>query len=184
MGSVRAKITAGAKKHAKGGSKTILSDEDLQKIVPLHPYAALMLKHISRVFTASQRSMFDFIVARDPDEGGKADDNTLACRAFMWFINHHNAMPSSANLMTVDMLWDFFNAKAGGNMNPDALEILNNYDTLNSEFHLSPDDQRVLKTVLLIWASMVVASCVMHWSCLSESNQRYHRYCSPSLCIP
>lgn len=150
LGSVRAKITAGAKKHAKGGSKTILSDEDLQRIVPLHPYAALMLKHISRVFTASQRSMFDFIVARDPDEGGKADDNTLACRAFKWFINHHNAMPSSANLMTVDMLWDFFNAKAGGNMNPDALEILNNYDTLNSEFHLSPDEQRVLKTVLLM----------------------------------
>ena len=151
LGSVRARIIAGAKKHAKGGSKTVLSDDDLQKIVPLHPYAALMLKHISRVFTASQRSMFDFIVARDPDEGGKADDNVLACRAFKWFINHHNAItPNQPTLMTVDMLWDFFNVKAGGNMNPDALEILNNYDTLNSEFHLSPDDQRVLKTVLLM----------------------------------
>lgn len=150
LGSVRARITAGARKHAKGGNKTVLSDDDLQKIVPLHPYAALMLKHISRVFTASQRSMFDFIVARDPDEGGKVDDNTLACRAFKWFINHHNAMPNSVNLMTVDMLWDFFNAKAGGNMNPDALEILNNFDTLNSEFHLTPEEQRVLKTVLLM----------------------------------
>ena len=149
LASVRARITDGAKKHAKGGSKTILSDEDLQKIVPLHPYAALMLKHISRVFTSSQRSMFDFIVARDPDEGGKADENTLACRAFKWFINHHGAI-GTANLMTVDMLWDFFNAKAVGNMDADALKILNNFDTLSSEFHLSPDEQRVLKTVLLM----------------------------------
>lgn len=151
LGTVRNHITDSAKKHARGGNKTILGDEDLQKIVPLHPYAALMLKHISRVFTASTRSMFDFIVARDPDDNGKTDDNTLVCRAFKWFINHHNAStPNQPILMTVDMLWDFFNTKAGGNMNPDALEILNNYDTLNSEFHLSPDEQRVLKTVLLM----------------------------------
>ena len=151
LGNVRNHITASAKKHAKAGAKTILSDDDLQKIVPLHPYAALMLKHISRVFTASQRSMFDFIVARDPDVDrvDDSDANVLACRAFKWFINHNGVM-SPSNLMTVDMLWDFFNAKAGGNMNPDALEILNNFDTLTSEYHLSPDEQRVLRTVLLM----------------------------------
>ena len=151
LGNVRNRITAGAKKHAKAGAKTILSDDDLQKIVPLHPYAALMLKHISRVFTASQRSMFDFIVARDPDADriDDADENILACRAFKWFINHNGAL-SPSNLMTVDMLWDFFNAKAGGSMNPDALEILNNFDTLTSEYHLDPDQQRVLRTVLLM----------------------------------
>lgn len=155
--SVRNTITTGAKKHAKAGPKTLLSDEDLQEIVPLHPYAALILKHISRVFTASQRSMFDFITARDPDEGdeektGSGDQNSekvLVCRAFKWFINHHSAR-GSENLMTVDLLWDFFNVKAGGNMNPDALEILNNFDILTSEFRLSPDQQRVLKTVLLM----------------------------------
>lgn len=146
---VRKRITEGAKKHAKAGSKTLLSDEDLQKIVPLHPYAALILKHISRVFTSSQRSMFDFIIARDPDAEGKADSDALNCRAFKWFINHHGA-GNKDNLMTIDMLWDFFNARAGGNMNPDALEILNNYDMLASEFHLIEDEQRVLKTVLLM----------------------------------
>ena len=151
LGNVRNRITTGAKKHAKAGAKTILNDDDLQRIVPLHPYAALILKHISRVFTASQRSMFDFIVARDPEEGrsGNPDENTLVCHAFKWFINHHNAMMPD-NLMTVDMLWDFFNVKAGGNMNPDALEILNNFDTLTSEYHLSLDEQRVLRTVLLM----------------------------------
>lgn len=151
LGTVRSRITTGVKKHAKAGTKTILSDDDLQKIVPLHPYAALMLKHISRVFTASQRSMFDFIVARDPDADriNDSDENILVCRAFKWFINHNGVM-SPNNLMTVDMLWDFFNAKAGGNMNPDALEILNNFDTLTSEYHLSSDEQRVLHTVLLM----------------------------------
>ena len=151
LGTVRTRITTGAKKHAKAGTKTILSDDDLQKIVPLHPYAALILKHISRVFTSSQRSMFDFIVARDPDAERieDSDENILVCRAFKWFINHNGVMNSS-NLMTVDMLWDFLNAKAGGNMNPDALEILNNFDTLTSEYHLDSDQQRVLRTVLLM----------------------------------
>lgn len=151
LGTVRSRITAGAKKHAKAGAKTVLSDEDLQNIVPLHPYAALVLKHISRVFTASQRSMFEFIVARDPDVDKieDSDENILTCRAFKWFINHNSAM-SQNNLMTVDMLWDFFNAKAGGNMNPDALEILNNFDTLTSEYHLDAEQQRVLRTVLLM----------------------------------
>lgn len=155
--SVRNTITTGAKRHAKAGLKTVLSDEDLQGIVPLHPYAALILKHISRVFTASQRSMFDFITARDPDADneGKANsgdqdiEKVLVCRAFKWFINHHSAR-GSENLMTVDLLWDFFNVKAGGNMNPDALEILSNFDTLTSEFRLDSDQQRVLKTVLLM----------------------------------
>lgn len=152
LGTVRARITDSAKKHAKAGTKTILSDDDLQKIVPLHPYAALILKHISFLFTSNQRSMFDFIVARDPDVERieDSDENILVCRAFKWFINHNNAMNNNCNLMTVDMLWDFFNAKAGGNMNPDALEILNNFDTLASEYHLDPDQQRVLRTVLLM----------------------------------
>lgn len=151
LGAVRTRITTSAKRHAKAGQKTVLSDEDLQRIVPLHPYAALMLKHISRIFTSSQRSMFDFIVARDPDaeRSEDSDENILTCRAFKWFINH-NGVLSPSNLMTVDMLWDFFNAKAGGNMNPDALEILNNFDTLTSEYHLNLDEQRVLRTVLLM----------------------------------
>ena len=151
LGSVRTRITECSKKHSRAGAKTSLNDADLQAIVPLHPYAALMLKHIARVFTASQRSMFDFIVARDPDVDriDDFDENILSCRAFKWFINHNGAV-SQSNLMTVDMLWDFFNAKAGGNMNPDAMEILNNFDTLTSEYHLSLDEQRVLRTVLLM----------------------------------
>lgn len=32
-------------------------------------------------------------------------------------------------------------------MNPDALEILNNFDTLTSEYHLNPEEQRVLRMV-------------------------------------
>ena len=151
LGGVRQRITTAAQKRAKTGDKTILSDDDLQKIVPLHPYAALMLMHISSIFTASARSMFEFIVAHDPDDNriNDADENMLACRAFKWFINHNSAI-SQANLMTVDMLWDFFTTKAGGNMDPDALEILNNFDTLTGEYHLNPEEQRVLRTVLLM----------------------------------
>lgn len=149
MAPVRSAIMGYVK---KGSQKGAVSDDDLQEIVPLHPYAALTLKHISRVFTASQRSMFDFIVARDPEENEtikKAEDGILSTRGFKWFINQHSAFEKD-NIMTVDMLWDFFNAKASGNMNPDALQILGNFDTLTSQYRLDPDQQRVLRTVLLM----------------------------------
>ena len=39
----------------------MISDKELQSILPIHPYAALLLKHISATFDSNQRSMFDFI---------------------------------------------------------------------------------------------------------------------------
>src|SRR5699024_10485796 len=62
---VRNTILASVKKHATMGQKTMLSDEDLQAIVPIHPYAALLLKHMSVAFNSNARSMFDFIISND-----------------------------------------------------------------------------------------------------------------------
>lgn len=38
-----------------------ISDKERVDILPIHPYAALLLKHISSAFDSNQRSMFDFI---------------------------------------------------------------------------------------------------------------------------
>ncbi len=101
---VRTHITEVTKKH-KAHATTALSDDDLQQIIPLHPYAALILKYIACIFTSNQRSMFDFIVARDPEDSqtGTANTNAPACHAFRWFINHYNP---EDGFMTIDMLWD------------------------------------------------------------------------------
>ncbi len=151
LSAVREYITKSAKKHARTGNSTVPTDEDMMAVVPLHPYAALMLKHISRLFSSSQRSMFDFIIANDPsaEDNEDTDTNTLSCHAFKWYINHYG-VNSTDCFMTVDMLWDFFTVKANGNMNPEALNILNNFDILTSEYSLNPDEQKVLRTVLLM----------------------------------
>ena len=38
-----------------------VTDAVLRKMTPIHPMAALMLKHISERFASNQRSMFNFI---------------------------------------------------------------------------------------------------------------------------
>ena len=57
-----------------------LSDSDLLNVLPIHPYAALLLQHISIYYTSTARSMFNFI---KNDEG----DNV---KAFQWFINKYD----------------------------------------------------------------------------------------------
>lgn len=95
--SVRNTIIASAKKHSTMGQKTIISDVELQSIVPIHPYAALLLKHMSVAFNSNARSMFDFIISNDMTDA----------KGFKWFINEYGPLDST-NLLTIDMLWDFF----------------------------------------------------------------------------
>ena len=77
-------------------NKAGISDDELKKILPIHPYAALLLKHISSAFDSNQRSMFDFIKNDRGDE----------IKGFQWFID--NCGPLDENpLLTIDMLWDF-----------------------------------------------------------------------------
>lgn len=139
LAPVRASIRDSAKKNTTLGQKTVISDEELQSIVPIHPYAALLLKHISVAFSSNQRSMFDFIISNDADS-----------KAFKWFIANYGPL-DQINLLTVDMLWDFFYGKGQNGLNDDVRVILDSYSLLNSE-KLSPDEQRVLKTVLLLQA--------------------------------
>ena len=139
LASVRASIRDSARKSATLGQKTVISDEELQAIVPIHPYAALLLKHLSVAFSSNQRSMFDFIINNDSDS-----------KAFKWFIGEYGPL-DQINLLTIDMLWDFFYGKGQNGLNDDVRVILDSYSLLNSE-KLTPDEQRVLKTVLLFQA--------------------------------
>lgn len=137
---VRNTIATISKKQAKFGQKTILSDADLQKIVPMHPYAALVLKNIAVLFNSNQRSMFDFIISDDMDDA----------KGFKWFINNYGPM-SECNLLTLDLLWDFFYGKGQTGLNDDVRGILDNYSMLQGS-KLLPDEQRVMKTILLLQA--------------------------------
>lgn len=117
--SVRNTIIASAKKHSTMGQKTVISDAELQSIVPIHPYAALLLKHMSVAFNSNARSMFDFIISNDMTEA----------KGFKWFINEYGPLDST-NLLTIDMLWDFFIGKDQNGLNDDVRVILDSFGLL------------------------------------------------------
>jgi hypothetical protein len=120
--------------------KAHIDDKELKKILPIHPYAALLLKYISSAFDSNQRSMFDFIKNDRGDE----------IKGFQWFINHCGPIDQNP-LLTVDMLWDFFYEKGKEHLASDIRAILDCYVFAENK-NLDSEKQRVLKTVLLLQA--------------------------------
>lgn len=120
--------------------KAKISDTELKKILPIHPYAALLLKHISSAFDSNQRSMFDFIKNDRGDE----------IKGFQWFIKNYGPYDDNP-LLTIDMLWDFFYEKGKEYLASDIRAILDCY-TFAANKNLDKEQQRVLKTVLLLQA--------------------------------
>lgn len=138
--NVRNTIISNVKKQASLGSKTLISDDDLQSVVPIHPYAALLLKHMSVVFNSNARSMFDFVISNDLEDA----------KGFKYFINNYGPLEDE-NLLTIDMLWDFFTCKNQNGLNDDVRTILGALDLLPKNA-LLPEQVRVFKTVLLFEA--------------------------------
>lgn len=120
--------------------KARIDDDELKKILPIHPYAALLLKHISSAFDSNQRSMFDFIKNDRGDE----------IKGFQWFIDNYGPYDENP-LLTIDMLWDFFYEKGKEFLSHDIRAILDCYSFATSK-NLNKEEQRVLKTVLLLQA--------------------------------
>lgn len=125
-----------------------IEEHVMQGIFPIHPMAALLLKHISTSFASNQRSMFNFIKNDDSDN----------LQAFQWFIKHHS--PDDAQILTIDYLWNFFyergtdeNTSGTGRSNLDSMiaTILDTYPSNESKLG-SADEKRVLKTVLMMQA--------------------------------
>ena len=121
-------------------SETLISDDDMQSVVPIHPYAALMLKHMSVAFNSNARSMFDFVISNDMEYA----------KGFKYFISSYGPLEDE-NLLTIDMLWDFFTCKNQNGLNDDVRTILGALDLLPKNALIS-DQVRVFKTVLLFEA--------------------------------
>jgi len=117
-----------------------ISDKELQGILPIHPYTALLLKHLSTAFDSNQRSMFDFIKNDRGDE----------VKGFQWFIDNYGPLDDNP-LLTVDMLWNFFYEKGKEQLSAEIRSILD-YFSYMAENKLNNDDQRVLKAILLLQA--------------------------------
>lgn len=117
-----------------------ITEKELKKILPIHPYAALLLKHISAAFASNQRSMFDFIKNEQGEE----------VMGFQYFIDNFGPLDDNP-FLTVDLLWDFFYEKGKDYLTREIRGILDYFNHAASQY-LENDKQRVLKTVLLMQA--------------------------------
>lgn len=120
--------------------KINITDNDLSNVLPIHPYAALILQHISIYYTSTARSMFNFI---KNDEG---DD----VQAFQWFIDRFD-FTSTNPFVTVDMLWNFFYETGSQKLANGIKEVLSCY-TAKLDKELLNEEKRVLKVILLLQA--------------------------------
>lgn len=119
-----------------------IKNEDFKSLLPLHPYAAYLLKIIAKDISSNQRTIFQFL------SGDYSDDARVN---FKYFIEHNAYEYGKWNYLTADYLWDyFFNMD---NVDLDitfsaAISHYNNYASLCQ----TDQQRRVLKVALLLHA--------------------------------
>ena len=117
-----------------------ITDEDMKNILPLHPYAALILKYIATTFQENTRSMFEYI---KNDSGVKLQD-------FQWYIDNYGPY-TQCPFLTVDFLWEYFYQENGRYLRPEIRNVLSAINSAKNN-KLDDDQIKVLKTVLLMQA--------------------------------
>jgi len=112
-------------------NKAGIDAADFKGILPLHPMAAFLLKHLSVAVGANQRSMFEFLNGEE----------------FKEFIEKGGLDVSGHQFLTVDHLWRYFVERDDLGTGQSVQEVRAEY--ARREQDLQPDEQRVFKTVLL-----------------------------------
>ena len=112
-------------------NKAGIDSVDFKGILPLHPMAAFLLKHLSVAIGSNQRSMFGFLNGEE----------------FRKFIEKGGLDVPDHQLLTVDHLWRYFVERDDLGVGQAVQEARADY--ARRENDLQPDERRVFKTVLL-----------------------------------
>lgn len=121
--------------------KISIMEDDLREILPIHPYAGLVLKHISTSFNSNQRSMFEYI---------KGDQSDTKTHNFKAFIHNKGPYDDKNPYLTCDVLWDYFFGGDSAQLSSEHLQYYRAYLRANEKCGLDEDTKSVLKTVLLL----------------------------------
>lgn len=113
-----------------------VKSEDFRKLLPLHPYAAWLLKFLAQAVSSNQRTMFKFLCTNQDG-------------SFKNFLDGHGFEYGGDNLLTADSLWDYFFQENNPDIDESFLEIMSCYSnfSLACKNHVQ---QRILKTTLLL----------------------------------
>ena len=104
---------------------------DFKGILPIHPMAAFLLKHLSVAIGSNQRSMFEFLNGEE----------------FSSFIEKGGLDAYGYQFLTVDHLWRYFLERDDLGTGQPVQEARAEY--ARRENDLQPDERRVFKAVLL-----------------------------------
>ena len=112
-------------------NKAGIDAADFKGILPLHPMAAFLLKHLSVAIGSNQRSMFEFLNSSE----------------FREFIEKGGLDVGGHQFLTVDHLWHYFVERDDLGTAKPIHESRTEY--ARRENDLQPDERRVFKAVLL-----------------------------------
>ena len=112
--------------------------DDMKKLLPIHPYAAYLLKFIAQSISSNQRTMFQFLCA--------AGDGT-----FKNFIDSHGFEYGGDNFLTTDSLWDYFFQEDNPDLDKTFMDAIGHYNNFAPACK-NDNQRRVLKTTLILFA--------------------------------
>jgi hypothetical protein len=112
-------------------NKAGIEPEDFKGVLPLHPMAAFLLKHLSVAVGSNQRSMFEFLNGQE----------------FRAFIEKGSLDVFDHQFLTVDHLWRYFVERDDLGTEQTVREARVEYAQRKQD--LQPDERRVFKAVLL-----------------------------------
>lgn len=127
-----------------------IQDDDFKRLLPMHPYAAYLLKFIAKDISSNQRTIFQFLSG---DYSGDEDKTN-----FKWFAEHFAFEYGKWNYLTADYLWDYFFRTSNVDLDATFIQTMSHYnnyaplcdDPANPS--VSERRRRVLKVTLLLAA--------------------------------
>jgi hypothetical protein len=122
-----------------------IKDSELQRLLPIHPYTAYLLKVISKDISSNQRTMFQFLSG---DYGSIENPKTN----FRWFIENHSNTLNGWNYLTVDFLWMYFFTEENVDLDTIFKTAMSQFNTYRSICGEDENQERVLQVVLLLSA--------------------------------
>ncbi len=112
--------------------------DDMKKLLPIHPYAAYLLKFIAQSISSNQRTMFQFLCAEDKG-------------TFKNFIDSHGFEFGGDNYLTTDFLWDYFFQEDNPDLDKTFMDAMGHYNNFASACK-NDNQRRILKTTLILFA--------------------------------
>ncbi|MDH7578823.1 MAG: hypothetical protein QHH75_13650 [Bacillota bacterium] len=118
-----------------------IKNEDLKGLLPMHPFAALLLQDISSKISSNQRTMFQFLC-------GNPDLTDTTKHNFRWFISDHDV--NNWPYLTSDYIWDYFDLD-NVDLDDKSKNAISHYHNFAGQCQ-DENEERVLKVTLLLTA--------------------------------